>query len=121
MDLFHFEAGALPFQLWKVPSHGGSPVQITRAGGLAAAESSDSRFLYYSKYEAGGVWRIPLSGGNEEKILDQPAGETWYNWALGRKGIYFIGESESGPASVGYFEFATHKTFNIADLDKAPG
>ncbi len=117
---FTSKQGNLPFQLWKVPSHGGSPVQITQSGGLAAAESHDGRFLYYCKYEAGGVWRIPRGGGNEEKILDQP-GETWYNWALGREGIYFIRDGDSRPASVDYFELATHKVVHIATLDKEPG
>jgi hypothetical protein len=66
------------------------------------------------------VWRIPRGGGNEEKILDQP-GETWYNWALGKEGIYFIRDGDSRPASVNYFELATYKVVHIATLDKEPG
>src|SRR5260370_24561348 len=117
---FTSKQGNLPFQLWKVPSHGGSPVQITQSGGLAAAESHDGRFLYYCKYEASGVWRIPRGGGNEEKILDQP-GQIWYNWVLGKKVIYFIRDGDSRPASVDYFELATHKVVHITTLDKEPG
>ena len=38
---FYSDREGEPFQLWKVPVEGGAPVQITRNGGLFAAESSD--------------------------------------------------------------------------------
>ena len=46
--------------MWKVPAKGGSPLQVTRNGGLLAAESKDGRFLYYSKSDWPGIWRMSL-------------------------------------------------------------
>src|SRR5713226_3739280 len=36
-------------QVWKIPSRGGTPVQITRNGGYASSESSDGKWLYYTR------------------------------------------------------------------------
>jgi Tol biopolymer transport system component len=62
--------GGGPFQLWKVPARGGKPVQIAKTGGVGAAESADG-FLYFVKYELGGLWRMPLQGGSESLVLDK--------------------------------------------------
>src|SRR5262249_32759626 len=93
---FYSDKGGEPFQLWKVPLQGGPPVQITRDGGLFAAESADGRFLYYSKFEAPGIWKVSIQGGEEERVLDQAGGNEWYNWALARNGIYFLRHHKGG-------------------------
>ena len=116
---FYSDRGGGPFQLWKIQLNGGPPVQVTKNGGVFAAESADGRFLYYSKFE-GGIWRMPLQGGEETLILDQ--GLAWFNWALGRRGIYFIRRVNTQPhATVQFFEFATHKIIPIWTLENPDG
>jgi Tol biopolymer transport system component len=117
---FTSKQGDGPFQLWKVPSKGGAPVQITRTGGLSAVESTDGRWLYYSKYESGGVWRMPLDGGQESRVLDQPSGRSWYNWALAKNGIYFL-NTRSSNTTIDFFEFANHRITHIYTLNKPTG
>jgi hypothetical protein len=97
---------------------------MTRNGGIFAAESVDGRFLYYSKFESPGIWRVPLNGGEEIRILDRPAGEDWDNWALVQNGIYFVdlirrtvsGEANPRPAIVKFFDFATGEETSICTL-----
>ena len=36
---------------WKVQLRGGSPIQVTRHGGVFAIESTDGRDLYYAKFD----------------------------------------------------------------------
>jgi Tol biopolymer transport system component len=60
-------------ECWQMPAggedaKGGSPIQITHAGGFQAEESADGRWLYYSK-QSGGIWRKPLVGGSEARVL----------------------------------------------------
>ncbi|PYV80910.1 MAG: hypothetical protein DMG93_17295 [Acidobacteria bacterium] len=117
---FYSDRGSGPFQLWKVPLKGGPPVQVTRNGGVFAAESADGRLLYYSKYEAQGIWKVPLSGGEEKRVLDQAGEKEWYNWALVRNGIYFLEHREKGGA-LDFVDFATGKTTTIWTSDKQPG
>ena len=94
-------------------------MQITKNGGVFAAESADGRFLYYSKYEAQGIWKVPLSGGEEKRVLDQAGEMEWYNWALALNGIYFLEHREKGGA-LDFFDFATGKTTTILTSDKQP-
>ncbi len=118
---FTSKRGSGPFQLWKVPFEGGIPVQITKAGGLAAAESADGQFLYYSKYETEGIWRMSLPGGQEERVLDRPTGNDWFNWGLARNGIYFLDRSVEPKSTISFFELTTRKITQISSLDKPTG
>jgi Tol biopolymer transport system component len=105
--------------LWKVLAKGGSPIQVTRNGGFLAAESRDGHFLYYSKYDAPGIWRMPLqSDGEETQILDQPIDP--FGWALSGNGIgiYFISLTSTS-ANLEFLEFATGKRSLISTIDRS--
>jgi hypothetical protein len=54
-----------------------------------AVESADGQSLYYVKFDSPGIYRMPLQGGEEERVLDRSGGPNWFNWALTRNGIYF--------------------------------
>jgi serine/threonine protein kinase/Tol biopolymer transport system component len=107
-----------PFQLWKVSVKGGSAVKVTRNGGVYASESADGRFLYYSKFEQPGVWKMPLRGGEETQVLDQPISRLWFNWGLARTGIYFLNSSAKPNGRIEFFDFATRKTSSVFSLEK---
>jgi sugar lactone lactonase YvrE len=81
-------------------------------------EAADGKYLYFSKYEQNGIWRMPLQGGAEIRILDKPDGPTWFNWGLARDGIYFLDSSKEPKATVEFFDFATGKTRSLYALDK---
>jgi serine/threonine protein kinase len=114
--------GGHGFQLWKVPSQGGSPIQVTRNGGVYGIESADRRFLYYAKLEVPGIWKMPLSGGEESRVLDESGGWGWASWALGRNGIYFLSpHAQPKERAIKYFELASGKKTTILALDKPVG
>ena len=108
-----------PLQLWKVPFQGGTPVRVTRNGGVYATESDDGRFLYYSKLEQPGVWKMPLNGGKEERVLDQPEGGHWFNWALSRAGLYFLNPTGIEKGRLEFFDFATRTRTSIGFVEKS--
>jgi Tol biopolymer transport system component/DNA-binding winged helix-turn-helix (wHTH) protein len=119
---FASKRGDEPFQIWKMLFPGGSPVQLTRNGGIAPEESPDGRYLYYAKYEQGGIWRMPLQGGAETEVMsDVGGGGSWPEWALRSNGIYFLKEDEYPKVSIDLFEFAADKTIRIWKLEKEPG
>jgi Tol biopolymer transport system component/DNA-binding winged helix-turn-helix (wHTH) protein len=126
---FYSDRGGGPFQTWKINLNGGPPVQVTRNGGVFATESTDGRFLYYSKFEAPGIWKMPVEGGEETRVTNQPAGEDWWNWALVQNGIYFLdsvkhtvpGDANSHHAIVKFFDFAAGKEISICSTDKSNG
>ena len=119
---FASKRGSEPFQLWKMSVHGGSPIKLTKNGGISGVESFDGRFLYYSKYETGGVWRMPIEGGEESRVLDEVGGGgSWPNWALTSDGIYFLRFDNSPHVTVQFFDFASRKTIPIWTFEKEPG
>jgi eukaryotic-like serine/threonine-protein kinase len=115
---FTSDRGDGRFQLWKVLLQGGSPIQVTTNGGVYGVESADRRFLYYSKWEVPGIWKMPLPGGEETRILDEPAGDDWYNWTLGRNGIYLLDRRAQPKEAIEYFELATGKRTAILLPDR---
>ena len=107
-------------QVWKVPAAGGESVQVTKGGGAVAFESSDRKFLYYCKFDVAGLWRIPVNGGEESLVLDQPKEGYWGYWAVVDRGIYFIDPETKPHATIKLFSFATRRVMQIAAIEKKP-
>ena len=107
------------WQSWKLAVQGGTPRQITNDGGYVAMESRDGRWVYYTKGDAPGIWRMPAAGGAATRILESPRGGYWGYWCIGARGIYFL---ETGPPQprIALYEFATEKILLVAALDHLP-
>ena len=118
---FASKRGNEPFQVWRIPVRGGAPIQLTKNGGISPVESPDGRFLYYSKYEQGGLWRTPLDGGAETEVLDDIEGYEWPNWVVTPDGIYFLKYDHSSHGSIEFLEFSSGKTFLTWNLERDPG
>jgi Tol biopolymer transport system component len=103
-------------EVWKLPSSGGTAVQVTRQGGAAAFESVDGRWLYFAKETRPiAIWRVPVEGGEETKILDGLS--DYFNFAVTSKGIYLLALRGSAP-SIEFFDLATHKTTVLHMLER---
>ena len=97
------------WNVWKMPAEGGPATQVTRNGGFFASESPDGQYLYYAKApDAPGLWRMPLSGGREEKVLDSPPPGFWGYWAISASGIYYVDEP-APRARIRFRDFRTHR------------
>src|SRR5262249_16471226 len=88
------------YQIWKMPAEGGAAVQGTRGGGVYAREALDGKWLYFSKFGGepdamgDGLWKVPMGGGEEIRILDRKV--NWGSWDLAPAGIYFLTNKLSG-------------------------
>jgi Tol biopolymer transport system component/DNA-binding winged helix-turn-helix (wHTH) protein len=87
-------------EIWMTPVGGGRSVQVTHNGGVEARESSDGRYLYYTKRHpsrgALGLWRMRLPDGGEQRIVE--VGITGL-WALFDGGVCYVDyDSESRPS-----------------------
>ena len=111
------------WQVWKRTVDGGQPVQITKKGGFAALESPDGNSLYYAKFNEPGLWKVPVAGGEEAKVLDEPPERYWGYFVIGGGGIYYLGDiAVSGKHKPGFksFNFATRKITVIGETEKDP-
>jgi Tol biopolymer transport system component len=98
------------WELWRLPSEGGQAVQMTHEGGVIPFESPDGKVVYYQKTLGDSdVWKVPVAGGEETKVLG-PAGG--FQFAVVADGIYFI---EPGPpGSAGWIKGNSLKFFSFA-------
>ena len=73
-------SGAL--QVWNKPVGGGPARQITVSGGFAPAESADGRWVYYTKRNQAGLFRVSSSGGAEQLVEPSLPLWLWGGWAV---------------------------------------
>lgn len=107
------------WQSWKLTLRSGQLQQITTHGGYVAMESPDQRWIYYTRGDQSGLWRMPAGGGPETQILTQPRGGYWGYWCVAPRGIYLLDSDPPRPRIL-FYDFATQKTSTIATLDRHP-
>jgi Tol biopolymer transport system component len=106
-------------EVWKVPSGGGTSVQVTTNGGNKAYESLDGKFLYYWKKIDSGLWKMPVSGGEESQVL--PSLDSWRSFCVANEGIYFIPKrSADQKNSIQFLSFATGKVRTVVLMSAPP-
>ena len=91
----------------------GFAVYSAAKGGLVALESRDGKTLYYTKHdenEVGALWKMPVSGGEEELVVPSVAGRTF---AVAGTGLYFV-ESAGEQTFLRYLAFATGKVRTVS-------
>src|SRR6266446_2056279 len=110
------------WQVWKVPSDGGTPVQVTRLGGHAAFESADGKVVYYAKtpYANPEIWQIPANGGRESLISSRVRPPTWASWSVIETGILFAESSGKGAPVLNLFDPASRRIRTMGTLDIVP-
>lgn len=94
-----------------MPASGGEATQVTREGGSCPVESADGRWLYYAKRPRFDLWKAPVAGGAETRVLENLS--YCYNYVPTSHGVYFVkaGLANNGPAetALSYLDLATGK------------
>jgi Tol biopolymer transport system component/DNA-binding winged helix-turn-helix (wHTH) protein len=107
-------------QVWRHELSTGKETQVTRHGGFAAFESYDAKWLYYSKYEGGGIWKMPVGGGQEDLVTDSLHRGDWGNFAVTNNGLYLVdSDAKVGPAIM-FYNFQTRRLSPILTFEKDP-
>ena len=90
-------------EIFRIPAGGGEVAQITHQGGFEAVESPDRAWLYYSKPGVGGIWRRPLGGGDEHRMVDRFVARFWTVSPFGL-GFLLLDPSTRRVTQLGAFE-----------------
>src|SRR2546421_8218027 len=105
-------------QVWKIAAEGGRPIKLTEHGGALPLESANAESLFYTKNDSR-LWRIPLSGGQEQQVMPDPVDGGGFAYAPGRRGIYFIRQpSGSHARTLSFFSFANRQITSIAEIPR---
>jgi dipeptidyl aminopeptidase/acylaminoacyl peptidase len=111
-------------QVWKRPASGGPAIRVTRGGGFQPFESPDGAYVYYSRGRNGqGLWRVPVTGGEETPLLADLPNSCWGDWAITREGVYYIAPAAGAAAGTDALYFldpATKATRLIARIEGLP-
>jgi Tol biopolymer transport system component len=103
-------------QVWKMPAAGGEPIQVTKKGGFGTAESVDGATLYYTKTDqVSGLWGMPVSGGDETRILEAVKARSF---AVAKDGIYFFAPGPSGGTLLQFHNFSTGRATTLGPIEK---
>jgi Tol biopolymer transport system component len=107
------------WQIWKISLESGQMQQITQNGGFVAQESPDGKWIYYTKYNLPGLWRLPVAGGNEVKVLDNPPPGYWAYFSTATDGVYFL-RIQGSKATINFYDSARATSSELYELRRRP-
>lgn len=109
------------WQIWSLNVGSGESLRVTQRGGIRPWEAPDGEFLYYSRRDRPGIWRVPRRGGREVVILTGQESLHWSDWTLANGKIYFrsIEPNPVVPSSIFMFDPETSSTSLV--FDNIPG
>lgn len=111
------------WKIWRLPAAGGPAETLTKGPGYGPL-AADEQFLYYTRASGvaarganePGVWRVPLDGGEEVRIIDQGLPGTI---AVINDGIaHFAFQARPNP-TIDFYSFATGKWTNLLSIERA--
>jgi Tol biopolymer transport system component len=105
-------------QVWKIRADSPTPleaVQTTKGGAsFGPDESWDGESVYYLKQ--GELWSVPSAGGQERSAVDFT--DKIAGYALGRHGIYLLGQSASHLNLISYVSFHSGHATRVLSIQK---
>ena len=102
-------------EIWKAPVAGG-PASFVVKNGMAAMESPDGKFLYYTN--GMGIWRMPTTGGEATLVVPKQRPDFPGYWTVVEDGIYFL-NADNKP-TIEFFRFSTRKSTPVVTLSGLP-
>jgi Tol biopolymer transport system component/DNA-binding winged helix-turn-helix (wHTH) protein len=108
------------WEVWRRELASGREAQVTHHGGFAAFESYDAKTLYYSKFEGGGIWSMPVGGGEEEQVTAAPHRGYWGHFAVTDTGIYLLDTDAVPKPTILFYNFQTKRLTPVRQLEEDP-
>jgi Tol biopolymer transport system component len=108
------------WQVWRRELATGREAQVTHHGGFAAFESYDAKTLYYSKFEGGGIWSMPVGAGKEQQVTDALHKGYWGHFAVTDAGIYLLNSDAAPKPTIMFYNFQTHLLTPVHQLEENP-
>jgi Tol biopolymer transport system component len=108
------------WQVWNYKLSNGSERQVTHGGGWAAEESEDGKTLYYSLRD-GGLWTMPVAGGEEKFISGDLHRDGAAMFAVTTGGLYLFDDQAAPGPTIMYYNRRTSRLSPVYILKQLPG
>jgi Tol biopolymer transport system component/DNA-binding winged helix-turn-helix (wHTH) protein len=105
------------WQVWRRELATGRETQVTHHGGFAASESYDAKTLYYSRFEGGGIWSMPVGGGEEQQVTDSLHKGCWGHFAVTEAGIYLLDSDAAPKPTIMFYNLQTRLLTPVLQLE----
>jgi len=105
------------WQVWRRELATGREAQVTHHSGFAAFESYDAKTLYYSRFEGGGIWSMPVGGGEEQQVTDALHKGCWGHFAVTDAGIYLLDSDAAPKPTIMFYSFQTRLLTPVLQLE----
>jgi eukaryotic-like serine/threonine-protein kinase len=111
------------WRIWRMPAAGGPAEPITKGAGYGPL-AADDRFLYYTRSSGvparrtndPGVWRIPIDGGDEIRVVDQGLPGTL---AVISDGIANFAMQTKPNPTINFYRFATREWTTLLSVERS--
>ncbi len=104
----------------RIPVGGGTPSRVLAGPASALWAAPDGGCLYFSRFDAAGIWRLPLDGASPPELVDPRLATTDYShWGLVRDRLFFLDRHGPGPPRILALDPGTHaeETLGTAPVD----
>ena len=108
------------YEMWKKELSSGREIQLTQRGGIGGLESFDGKNLYYSQLDGSGVWRVPIHGGEEQKLTKAPHLGYWGYFSVCESGLYLVDTDLPSGATILFFNFRNRSLHPVLKLRQNP-
>ena len=80
------------WQIWRLHINSEQLTQLTEKGGYSAQGDLDNNYLYLTKFNYSGLYRLNLITGEEEKLITDFQLTSWKKWQIRANTIYYVAE-----------------------------
>jgi hypothetical protein len=88
-----------------MPGSGGPETLVAPRGVVMAQESADGHWLWFADWPGGGLYRMPIGGGEINRLIDRIPDASGY--AATNKGVYYW-RGDPPHAELWYLDLQTH-------------
>lgn len=111
------------WKIWRMPAAGGPAEPITKGVGYGAL-AADEKFVYYTRSSGvpakgtnePGVWRVPVDGGEEVRVVDKGLPGTVSVISGGIANLSY--QSQPNP-TIDFYNFASGKWTNLLSIERS--
>ena len=106
------------WQVWRLILESGELTQMTSDGGRAAQESPNGQWLYYTRIDRPGLWRISLETDARiiEQVLTDLTPVDWNNWQALETALYYVQRSVPSEPEIVRLDFQTRSLRRIRKM-----
>lgn len=99
-QIFYSSSQSGHVEIWSIPVEGGEARQITKGGGDHPIPSYDQKWLFYHRDAS--IWRTPLAGGDEKRVVENVRLGCWITAADGR--LYVLRPEDHGESTLSWHD-----------------